>query len=70
MIASLCYTATGPPHTPINNYGAGPMYGKAALGLMVAWALNFIYTIPTDSNVVRYEHALRHSWLTGVCFNL
>lgn len=53
MIANLCYTASGPPSSPVNNYGAGPMYGKAALGLMVAWALNYLYTIPSDSNVVR-----------------
>lgn len=44
----LTFTATA------GNYGASPMYGKACLGLMVAWALNYLYTIPSDTNVVRW----------------
>lgn len=53
MIMNLVYIASGPPEAPINNYGAGPMYGRAALGFMVAWALNYLYTIPNDEHLVR-----------------
>lgn len=34
--------ASGSPATTASTVGLSPKYGKAVLGLMVAWALNFL----------------------------
>ncbi|KIR24869.1 hypothetical protein I307_05834 [Cryptococcus deuterogattii 99/473] len=56
MVMNLVYTATK------GEIGVSHQFGKAALGLMVAWAINYL-----EPNA-DYEHALRHSWFSGVCF--
>ncbi|ORY30203.1 bacterial low temperature requirement A protein-domain-containing protein [Naematelia encephala] len=48
--------------------GASHIYWKAVMGLMVAWALNYLYFLPNEPNN-EYEHALRRSWLSGITFN-
>ncbi|KAK8847689.1 hypothetical protein IAR55_005548 [Kwoniella newhampshirensis] len=58
---NLVYTAG------TSDLGASAKYGKAVLGLMVAWALNYMYMIPYEPNC-EYEHALRRSWFSGICF--
>ncbi|WOO82402.1 uncharacterized protein LOC62_04G005891 [Vanrija pseudolonga] len=60
--------ASGSPTTNASTVGLSPKYGKAVLGLMVAWALNFLYTIPSEE-LNQYTHALRRSWLTGLLFS-
>ncbi|BEJ13712.1 hypothetical protein CspHIS471_0308860 [Cutaneotrichosporon sp. HIS471] len=62
LVANLLYIAKP------GEYGAGHQFGKASLGFMVAWALNYMYTLPSDQHIIRYTHALRRSWLTGVLF--
>ncbi|KAL1408821.1 hypothetical protein Q8F55_005635 [Vanrija albida] len=54
--------------TTASTVGLSPKYGKAVLGLMVAWALNFLYTIPSEE-LNKYTHALRRSWVTGLLFS-
>ena len=79
---NLLYTATKA------DIGASIKFGRAALGLMVAWAFNYLsvfdratglarhsklsrsrYMIPSEPNN-HYEHALRRSWFSGVCFSM
>lgn len=50
-------------------FGASHTYGKAVLGLMIAWALNYFYTLQTETPF-EYLHALRRSWFTGMFFTL
>ncbi|RSH92466.1 hypothetical protein EHS25_008882 [Saitozyma podzolica] len=61
LVMNLLYTATAA------DLGVSLKFGKAALGLMVAWAMNYLYLFPFEPNM-EYEHALRHSWVTGVLF--
>jgi hypothetical protein len=49
-------------------FGASHKYGKAVLGLMIAWGLNFLYTVQTETPF-EYQHALRRSWFTGLMFS-
>ncbi|GMK53530.1 hypothetical protein CspeluHIS016_0101160 [Cutaneotrichosporon spelunceum] len=63
LVANLLYIAAP------GEFGAGNKFGKASLGFMVAWALNYLYTLPSDTHIIRYTHALRRSWLTGILFN-
>ncbi|ODO11235.1 hypothetical protein I350_00010 [Cryptococcus amylolentus CBS 6273] len=63
MVIRVEYTAAK------GEMGVSHEFGKAALGLMVAWALNYLYMLPSEPSA-EYEHALRRSWLTGVLFNL
>ncbi|BEI83165.1 hypothetical protein CcaverHIS002_0310330 [Cutaneotrichosporon cavernicola] len=63
LVANLLYIAKP------GEYGVGHQFGKASLGFMVAWALNYMYTLPSDEHIIRYTHALRRSWVTGVLFN-
>ncbi|ODO03664.1 hypothetical protein L198_02515, partial [Cryptococcus wingfieldii CBS 7118] len=62
MVMNVVYTAAN------GEMGVSHEFGKAALGLMVAWALNYLYMLPSEPSA-EYEHAFRRSWLTGVCFN-
>ncbi|OXG80481.1 hypothetical protein C345_05169 [Cryptococcus neoformans A2-102-5] len=61
MVMNLVYTAVK------GEIGVSHQFGKAALGLMVAWAINYLYMLPSEPNA-EYEHALRHSWFSGICF--
>ncbi|KLT41203.1 hypothetical protein CC85DRAFT_312927 [Cutaneotrichosporon oleaginosum] len=63
LVANLLYIAEP------GEYGAGAKFQKASLGFMVAWAINYLYTLPSDTHLIRYTHALRRSWLTGILFN-
>jgi hypothetical protein len=49
------------------DFGASHKYGKAVFGLMIAWALNWFYTVQTETPFP-YVHALRRSWFTGLLF--
>ncbi|ORX35876.1 bacterial low temperature requirement A protein-domain-containing protein [Kockovaella imperatae] len=48
--------------------GLSPAFGRAALCLVVAWSLNYLYIIPSDPNA-NYEHALRRSFISGILFS-
>ncbi|RSH88423.1 uncharacterized protein EHS24_000968 [Apiotrichum porosum] len=62
LVMNLLYTATK------GEFGASPMFGKAALGLLVAWALNYLYMTPVEGPYP-YEHAVRRSWFTGMMWS-
>ncbi|WVQ77601.1 hypothetical protein IAR50_007289 [Cryptococcus sp. DSM 104548] len=63
MVMNVVYT------TSKGEIGVSHGFGKAALGLMVAWAINYLYMLPSEPSA-EYEHALRRSWLTGILSNV
>ncbi|BEJ04065.1 hypothetical protein CcaverHIS641_0112400 [Cutaneotrichosporon cavernicola] len=60
-IVGLVYTATE------GQVGASYRWGKACLGLMVAFGVNLIYGMPME-RVNKFQHALRRSWWTAHLF--
>ncbi|WVQ80108.1 hypothetical protein IAT38_002209 [Cryptococcus sp. DSM 104549] len=58
LVMNLVYTAGK------GDIGASAKFGKASLGLVVAWSMNWLYMLPSEPNA-EYEHALRWSWLSG-----
>jgi len=63
LIMNLLYTASK------KDLGLSAKFGRATLGMMTAWALNYLSLLPSEPNS-EYEHALRRSWFSGICFSV